>query len=48
MQEYLASRGLAEEACKEFRLGFPPAGATLSKKAREKGFTSEELSAPGS
>ncbi len=29
VQEYLASRGLAEEACKEFRLGLSPAGATL-------------------
>jgi DNA primase len=47
VQEYLASRGLAEEACKEFRLGLSPAGATLSKKAREKGFSSEELAGAG-
>ena len=47
VQEYLASRGLAEEACKEFRLGLSPAGATLSKKAREKSFTSEELAGAG-
>ena len=47
MQEYLASRALSEDACKEFRLGLSPAGATLSKKAREKGFTREELAEAG-
>jgi DNA primase len=47
VQEYLASRGLSEDACKEFRLGLSPAGATLSKKAREKGFTRDELSGAG-
>jgi DNA primase len=47
VQEYLASRGLSEEACREFRLGLSPAGATLSKKAREKGFTAEELAGAG-
>jgi DNA primase len=47
VQEYLASRGLAEEACKEFRLGLSPAGATLSKKAREKRFSPEELAGAG-
>jgi DNA primase len=47
VQEYLASRGLSEEACREFRLGLSPLGATLSNKAREKGFTREELAAAG-
>jgi DNA primase len=47
VQEYLDSRGLSEDACKEFRLGLSPAGATLSKKAREKGFTREELAGAG-
>ena len=47
VQEYLASRGLAEEACKEFRLGLSPAGATMSKKAREKRFSPEELAGAG-
>jgi DNA primase len=47
VREYLASRGLEEEACKEFRLGLSPAGATLSKKAREKGFTADELAGAG-
>ena len=47
VQEYLASRGLGEEACKEFRLGLSPAGATLAKKAQEKGFSREELAGAG-
>jgi DNA primase len=47
VQEYLASRGLGEEACREFRLGLSPAGATLTKKAREKGFSQDELAAAG-
>jgi DNA primase len=47
VQEYLASRGLSEDACKEFRLGLSPAGATLSQKAREKGFTPDELAGAG-
>jgi DNA primase len=47
VQEYLASRGLSEDACKEFRLGLSPAGATLSNKAREKGFAREELAGAG-
>jgi len=47
VQEYLVSRGLGEEVCREFRLGLSPAGATLAKKAREKGFTAEELAGAG-
>jgi DNA primase len=47
VQEYLASRGLSEEACREFRLGLSPLGATLANKAREKGFSREELAAAG-
>jgi len=47
VQEYLASRGLNEEVCREFRLGLSPLGGTLAKKAREKGFSQEELSAAG-
>ena len=46
VQEYLASRGLNEEACREFRLGLS-SGGSLASKAREKGFTNEELSAAG-
>jgi len=47
VQEYLASRGLKEEVCREFRLGLSPSGSTLTKKAREKGFGQEELAAAG-
>jgi DNA primase len=47
VQDYLASRGLSEEACREFRLGLSPLGATLGNKAREKGFTQDELAASG-
>jgi DNA primase len=45
-REYLASRGLGEEVCREFRLGLSPAGATLARKAREK-FSADELAAAG-
>ena len=46
VQEYLASRSLQEEACREFRLGLS-SGGSLAKKAREKGFTPDELTAAG-
>ena len=44
---YLESRGLGEEVCRQFRLGLAPGGATLARKAREKGFTAQELAAAG-
>jgi DNA primase len=44
---YLESRGLGEQVCREYRLGLAPGGATLARKAREKGFTAGELSAAG-
>ena len=47
VREYLTSRGLGEEVCREFRLGLSPAGAKLGKGAGEKGFTREELAAAG-
>jgi DNA primase len=47
VREYLTSRSLGEEVCREFRLGLSPAGAKLSKGAAEKGFTREELAAAG-
>jgi DNA primase len=47
IQEYLASRGLSKDACKEFRLGLSPRGTTLAKKAQEKGFSREELAGAG-
>ncbi len=46
VQEYLASRGLLEDACREFRLGLS-SGGSLAVKAREKGFTNQELTAAG-
>ena len=45
-RQYLESRGLGEQVCREFRLGLSPAGATLARKAREK-FSADELAAAG-
>jgi DNA primase len=46
-REYLASRSLGDDVCREFRLGLSPAGATIARKAREKGFSADELAAAG-
>jgi DNA primase len=46
VREYLAGRGLGEEIAKEFRLGLSP-GRGLVEKARERGFTVDELKAGG-
>src|SRR6187551_2596268 len=46
VREYLASRGLAEAICREFRLGLAP-GAGLAAKASERGFSADELKAAG-
>jgi DNA primase len=46
VREYLAGRGLGEEIAKEFRLGLSQ-GAGLAAKARERGFTPEEIQAAG-
>jgi DNA primase len=46
-RDYLASRSLGEEVCREYRLGLAPGGQTLARKAREKGFTPNELAAAG-
>ncbi|MFN2469188.1 MAG: DNA primase [Gaiellaceae bacterium] len=46
-RDYLAGRGLSEEVCREYRLGLAPGGATLARKAVDKGFTREELLAAG-
>jgi hypothetical protein len=43
-RDYLASRGLGEEVCREFRLGFAPGGAALARAALDQGFTGDELS----
>ncbi len=44
---YLAERGLTEEVSRDFRLGLSPGGDRLAVKAREKGYTQEELLAAG-
>src|ERR671930_858536 len=46
-RDYLAGRGLGEDVCREYRLGLAPGGQTLTRKAREKGFTAAELAAAG-
>jgi DNA primase len=46
-REYVASRGFGEEVCREFRLGLSPPGATLARKAVEKGYTRDELADAG-
>jgi DNA primase len=46
VREYLASRNLSEDAAREFRLGLSP-GRGLAAKARERGFTDDELRAAG-
>src|SRR5881396_1690662 len=44
---YLDGRGLAEEVCREYRLGLAAGGATLARKAGEREFTRQELTAAG-
>ncbi len=46
VREYLAGRGLGEEIAKEFRLGLSP-GKGLVDKARDRGFTLDELKSAG-
>lgn len=46
-REYLASRALGDEVCREFRLGYAPQGATLARRGLQEGYTQEELLAVG-
>src|SRR6476620_7160590 len=46
-REYLASRGLGEAVCRQFRLGYAPGGPTLTRRAIQEGYTQEELMASG-
>ncbi|MDX6481092.1 MAG: primase [Gaiellaceae bacterium] len=46
-REYLASRGLGEEICREFRIGYAPGGGQLNGRARQEGYSQEELLAVG-
>jgi DNA primase len=47
VRDYLKGRGLNEEVCREFRLGFALGGDTLARKALAKEFTTDELRAAG-
>jgi DNA primase len=42
-REYLASRGLGEEVCREFRLGYAPGAARLASRAAMEGYARDEL-----
>jgi DNA primase len=44
---YLDSRGLGEEVCRAFRLGFAPGGPTLARRALQEGYAQEELLGAG-
>jgi DNA primase len=46
-REYLASRGLGEEVCRQFRLGYAPGAARLVSRAVQEGYAREELLAVG-
>jgi DNA primase len=46
VREYLGGRGLGEEIAKEFRLGLSP-GRGLAEKAKERGFTLDDLKSAG-
>jgi DNA primase len=46
VRKYLAGRGLGEEIAREFRLGLSPGGG-LAEKAKERGFTLDELKSAG-
>jgi DNA primase len=47
VRDYLKGRGLNEEVCREFRLGFALGGDSLARKALAKEFTRDELRAAG-
>ena len=46
-RDYLASRGLVDEVCRQFRLGYAPGGPTLTRRAIQEGYTQEDLLAGG-
>jgi len=46
-RDYLESRGLHEQVCRAFRLGYAPGGPTLTRRAAQEGYSSEELLAAG-
>jgi DNA primase len=46
-RDYLASRGLGDDVCRQFRLGYAPGGPTLTRRAIQDGYTQEDLLAGG-
>jgi DNA primase len=46
-RDYLVSRGLGEDVCRRFRLGYAPGGPTLTRRALQEGYTQEDLLAGG-
>ena len=44
---YLASRGLGEEVCRTFRLGYAPGGGLLARRALQEGYEQDDLRAAG-
>jgi DNA primase len=46
-REYLASRGLGEEVCRAFRLGYAPGGALLVRRALQEGYEQSDLLTAG-
>ena len=46
-RDYLASRGLGEEVCRQFRIGYAPGGGQLTGRARQEGYSQEDLLAVG-
>jgi DNA primase len=46
-RDYLKSRALGEDVCRELRLGFAFGGTTLARRALERGYTRDELRAAG-
>jgi DNA primase len=46
-RDYLASRGLGDDVCRQFRLGYAPGGPTLTRRALQEGYTQEDLLAGG-
>jgi DNA primase len=46
-RDYLTSRELGEDVCREFRLGYAPGGARLASRALQEGYTQDELRAVG-
>jgi DNA primase len=46
-RDYLASRGLGEDVCRQFRLGYAPGGPTLTRRAIKDGYTQEDLLSGG-